>query len=76
MMQSWVLLKGGSRKKWFLAMVSLSAMSVGMLELWHPGTMASIFSGAVAGIDQIGSWIRCIADSLAELFRSIGSWSS
>ena len=74
MTQLWVLLKGGSWKKWIPALASLSVIGLGILEVSHPGTMASILSTAKAGISGLFGWIGDVINSFSELERDISRW--
>lgn len=72
MAQMQVILMGGNWKRRALVGLVLCALGLILLEIWNPGTMASIYSAARQTIVWIYHFIGATAESLQNLARSIG----
>jgi hypothetical protein len=72
MEQSWVLLKRSNSKKLIVTIFLLTVITMAILELWQPGTMALIISGVAAGVVHVNSCIRSIMSSIGEILSYIG----
>ncbi len=74
MEQSWVLLRGRHPIKWIVALVSLAVIVMVFVELWHPGTMASMIGSIANGVTRIISSMNNVVDALGQLVRNISDW--
>ncbi len=74
MAQLLMILQGPNRKKWIIALMMLTAVALGALEVWHPGTLASIPSFIASSALQLYRWMGNVVDAFRELVRDITGW--
>ena len=74
MAQLWVILKGGNQKKWLASIAVLTAVGMGALEVWRPGTLASIPSWIFGSAATLWGWMLEILNALRQLIRGITGW--
>jgi hypothetical protein len=72
MAQLQVILMGENWKRRILVGLVLCVLGLILLEIWNPGTMASIYSAARTTVVWIYDFIVKTAESLHNLARSIG----
>lgn len=75
MAQLQVILKGENWKKRILVCLLLFVIGLAILEIWHPGTMASAFAAIKEGAVRIYNYGGTVMASLQELARDIGGWN-
>ncbi len=74
MAQLLVILQGPNRKKWIISLVLLTAVALGALEVWRPGTLASIPSLIASSAILIWRWMGNVVDAFRELVRDVTGW--
>ncbi len=74
MAQLLVILKGPNRKAWFVGLMVMTAVGLGTIEVWRPGTIASIPAWIVRSAILVWTWMGNVLDAFRELIRDISGW--